>query len=1177
SPTRPRAVGTVLKFTPLAPLGTALSAASGILSAVQAAYNGDWAGAIFQTGMTVLSYGISTVSAKRDIAKQALSVATSTDDIAAAQATFNSLTTTLNGLNTARIVADTAYTGYKAFESGDTTLALLYAVKGVADVIGENFEIKTIPGNLLLTAGQVSVTAYKGIKAIENGELLDVGKTILEIGKTLNENFFKNDNLKTHYGNNSGNGTSISGSQSIFQDIFAFGQGIATDTEDFLQDNFGITFEDIGDLYKNGKKVYDTVDSLIGAYKKGGLDAWLKSLDDILKLWKTDIKGAIDGVIYDTEILEIAKELEISPKNIEIDGNGDIYFKGSDFYILIQSANETSGDPETPELTYHPDILRLAGQLDISPEFFELRDNGDIYFVPDEDTSILAGFTQGKQVAEGLEQLSISAREQALNALDALDDGLKENVVDYLRNKYVTPDNLRNVYSQELLEENDSWPVSEIHSLQNLQEAIFSEEQDKKDTTLRQLEERIGIESGSLTDFRIGLVPDQDYPILVAKDQHDNAHAFLTDGDTFIALDSSGYAITKSGVRSVIGRIQEIDKDREVTQTNSDLFDKIGGFFVQASEQVEGFLTGFTEAGVETVEGVYNLGQGLWYLSGGWVTNREKAQETWDSLQATGKAIITDPSLLFDAIVDPYVTAWEEKRYGAAIGRGTFELLTSLVGTKGLDKFAVGVKAGDKISDLGEVISLASRTQKAVKYTPNELGQLYHHLGDIELNKLWQKGEPLNLENFSVRLESQHQKIVSSFRSGTYSAIELNEPVTLYRVISQYGNPYGSYWSMTPPKGSLASKIEGAIDHSFGNNAAYVQTIEVPKGQVIYEGFAAEQKRFTFEDRLMGNFIGGGHQVYIPDVPAQWAKGSMQSINDFTKNIDPIILDLNNNGVDLISLDQSSVAFDMDNDGVSDRTGWLSPEDGFLAHDRNGDGQINNITELFSEYHSPGAHTGLQALATLDSNSDQQIDIQDAAFTELSVWRDRNTNGNTDPGELMPIEESGISAIALNHTPVNENRAGNIVLSTTQAQFTDGSSIEVAEVAFLVNSGTSVDLLTGGRSDRNLLLQGGSETDTFHLGTPTGGNDAVMSMIQNLDGSESDRLLFPTSSFSVDLILGEWCESQFVLGSAATRKSDRLTYNNATGASYCDADGSGSGYQTQIAHLITQLTWPNMS
>ena len=45
-----------------------------------------------------------------------------------------------------------------------------------------------------------------------------------------------------------------------------------------------------------------------------------------------------------------------------------------------------------------------------------------------------------------------------------------------------------------------------------------------------------------------------------------------------------------------------------------------------------------------------------------------------------------------------------------------------------------------------------------------------------------------------------------------------------------------------------------------GETATQVTTIRVPKGQTIYEGFAAPQ----------GGLQGGGSQVFIPKVDPKW-------------------------------------------------------------------------------------------------------------------------------------------------------------------------------------------------------------------------------------------------------------------------------------------------------------------
>ena len=103
------------------------------------------------------------------------------------------------------------------------------------------------------------------------------------------------------------------------------------------------------------------------------------------------------------------------------------------------------------------------------------------------------------------------------------------------------------------------------------------------------------------------------------------------------------------------------------------------------------------------------------------------------------------------------------------------------------------------------------------------------------------------------------ERTQESFRSGSYAKIILGEDTTFYRVYGGKATEVGSYMTRTPQNGGMQSQMDLALNPEWGNSATSVVEVTVPKGTVIYEGFAAPQ---TINGGL-GILPGGGNQVYI--------------------------------------------------------------------------------------------------------------------------------------------------------------------------------------------------------------------------------------------------------------------------------------------------------------------------
>jgi Ca2+-binding RTX toxin-like protein len=163
---------------------------------------------------------------------------------------------------------------------------------------------------------------------------------------------------------------------------------------------------------------------------------------------------------------------------------------------------------------------------------------------------------------------------------------------------------------------------------------------------------------------------------------------------------------------------------------------------------------------------------------------------------------------------------------------------------------------------------------------------------------------------------------------------------------------------------------------------------------------------------------------------------------------DPLIIDLDGDGLELRSMDSGDIFFEMDQDGFAEHTAWVKPDDGFLARDLNGNGKIDNVGELFGNATTPG----FTALSALDSNKDGKIDSSDADFGTLRVWQDADQDGVTDAGELKTLGEAGIASISLSTTTPNPSVInGNSIRATSVVTKTDGTTTKISDVELVTD------------------------------------------------------------------------------------------------------------------------------
>ena len=128
---------------------------------------------------------------------------------------------------------------------------------------------------------------------------------------------------------------------------------------------------------------------------------------------------------------------------------------------------------------------------------------------------------------------------------------------------------------------------------------------------------------------------------------------------------------------------------------------------------------------------------------------------------------------------------------------------------------------------------------------------------------------------------------------------------------------------------------------------------------------------------------------------------------------DPLVINFDG---DVANVSDQKFYFDLDCDGKEDEISTLGSGSGFLALDINGDGKINDGSELFGT----SSGDGFFDLSKYDTDGNGWIDEADEIFDRLQIW----VPSEDGEGTVYKLKDMGVGAICLQNVSTDFSLQG---------------------------------------------------------------------------------------------------------------------------------------------------------
>lgn len=201
--------------------------------------------------------------------------------------------------------------------------------------------------------------------------------------------------------------------------------------------------------------------------------------------------------------------------------------------------------------------------------------------------------------------------------------------------------------------------------------------------------------------------------------------------------------------------------------------------------------------------------------------------------------------------------------------------------------------------------------------------------------------------------------------------------------------------------------------------------------------FEAEQTDFSTQGKVV---TASGKEITF-QVGVSMSRSFYEETASFldlsaVKLTDPLVINLD---TETASVSDQKFYFDLDADGHAEQISRLNAGSGFLALDKNGDGIINDGSELFGT----ASGNGFADLAQYDQDGNGWIDEADEIFDKLLIWQ-KDENGKD---VLRGLGAAGVGAIYLGNVNTEfslnsqtDNKTNAVIRQTGMFLYENGAA-----------------------------------------------------------------------------------------------------------------------------------------